>query len=72
MSTSFEYNGLTEMTFELTQVPDLLYIDFKTKQILNLQINGVNATPWLVGEYLIIARVYLQVGVNNIGVHYKN
>jgi len=72
MTTSLDYTGLTEMTFELTKVPNLLPIDFKTKQILNLQVNGINVTPWLVGEYLIIPKVYLVEGVNNIGVHYRN
>ena len=72
MSVSREYTGLTEMTFELTKIPTLLPIDFKTKQILNLQVNGVNVTPWLAGEYLLIPRVYLKLGVNNIGVHYRN
>lgn len=49
MSTSLDYTGLTEMTFELTKIPKLFHIDFKTQQIMNLQVNGVNVTPWLVG-----------------------
>jgi hypothetical protein len=31
MSSSLDYTGLTEMTFELTSIPNLLPIDFKTK-----------------------------------------
>ena len=43
------FSGLTEMTFELTKIPNLLPIDFKVNTIFSLVINGVKCTPWLVG-----------------------
>lgn len=60
------------MVFELNEVPHVLPIDFKTIQVFKMVVNGFNITPWLVGEYLMVPRLYLQLGVNNIGVYYKN
>ena len=66
-----DYTALTEIAFELTTVPDILPVDFRTKEIYSLVVNGQKSTPWLVGEYLMVPRIYLVEGVNNIGVHYK-
>jgi aminopeptidase N len=69
---SKEYSGLTELTFELTSLPKLLPIDFVSSKINDLVVNGYNVAPLLYGEFLLIPRIYLNLGVNNIAVNYSN
>jgi aminopeptidase N len=72
LSQSLGYTGLTEISFELTAVPKQLAIDFQTRQVEKLIVNGVATPAWLRGEYLVVPRVYLQLGVNRVTVHYSS
>lgn len=72
LNESQQYTGLTELNFELTSLPKLLPIDFKTTKVIDLVVNGFNVEPILWGEYLMIPKVYLVLGLNSIAVHYSN
>lgn len=72
LSSGTEYSGLTEMGFELKSIPKLLPIDFVSKNVTDLVVNGYNVPPILNGEFLLIPRVYLQLGQNSIAVNYIN
>lgn len=66
------YTGLTEISFELTALPKILPIDFVSELIVDLVVNGRDVTPTMSGQFLLIPRIYLKLGVNNIGIHYIN
>lgn len=72
LSSGTEYSGLTEMGFELKSIPKLLPIDFVSRNVTDLVVNGYNVPPILNGEFLLIPRVYLQLGQNSIAVNYIN
>lgn len=72
LDSSTEYSGMTEMSFELKSIPKLLPVDFVSKNVTDLVVNGFNVTPILQGEFLLIPRIYLQLGQNSIAVNYIN
>lgn len=43
-----------------------------TTGVSDLVVNGYNVAPLLSGEFLLIPRIYLKVGVNNVAVNYTN
>ena len=66
------FGGLTQVTFELTALPKLLPLDFSCKNLLDIVINGAKANVTLTEDFILIPRVYLQIGVNRITVRYVN
>lgn len=68
--TTTNYSGLTEITFYLNDIPKLLPIDFISSQITDVIVNGYNVGDVSNGEFLLIPRVYLNIGYNNIAVNY--
>jgi hypothetical protein len=66
------YEGLAEITFNLTSLPKLLPIDFVSSEIKNLVVNDSDVFGAPQDEFLIIPRLYLKKGVNHIQVNYVN
>jgi hypothetical protein len=64
------YAGLTEITFYLNNKPKLLPIDFISSNITDIVVNGYNVGSVSNGEFLLIPKVYLNIGYNNIAVNY--
>lgn len=66
------YEGLAEITFNLTSLPKLLPIDFISSEIKNLVVNDSDVFGAPQDEFLIIPRLYLKKGVNHIQINYVN
>ena len=66
------YSGLSELTFDLLKIPAELAIDFKSKDIKTVVVNG-QVTPLAQEDGFILLDVTkLKEGTNKVGVHYHN
>ena len=70
LDKSRSFTGLADITFELTSIPKQLPLDFVCSEFDDLIVNGYSVTPQVRGEFVMIPRIYLQLGVNNIAIRY--
>ena len=70
MDQSSSFSGLTEITFELVSLPKLLPVEIVCLELTELVVNGYNVTPDLHGEYMLLPRAVLRLGINHVSMHY--